>query len=262
MKKTKSLSHVIKKGSILRVKFSSLYRISGKSSILWVVFLTKTQKIQFFDSCSRNFNSLSHFFKKKKKFRSSSHAQKIQLFELRSKKVQFFESYKKKVQFFESFFWKRVQFFDFFWKKCHIKNGFDSLSHIQKKSSILWVMLQKEEGSILLVTLKTFNSLSYIQRRFNPLSHCWKKKKNKRVQFFESFFQTGSIISVSQHFCKKKNLWVMLKKWVQFCKSCQKKGFNSVSYIQKINSWSHFLLFFKTFFESFFFAKKVQFSES
>ena len=55
-------SHVIKKGSILRVilekslshiekKFSSLYRISGKSSILWVVFVfDKNSKIQFFES--------------------------------------------------------------------------------------------------------------------------------------------------------------------------------------------------------------------
>ena len=124
----------------------------------------------------------------------------------------------------------------------------------KKKGSNLWVILQQEEGSILLGTLKKLNSLSYIQRRFNSLSQIKTKvqlffekrfikegqfnesftkssilwiiveKKNKRVQFFESFFQTGSIISVSQNFCKKKNLWVMLKKWVQFLWVMLKKG--------------------------------------
>ena len=117
VKKTKSLSHVIKKGSILRVilkkslshiekkKFSSLYRIFGESSILWVVFFFwQNSKIQFFDSCS----------KKKKS-----------ILRVMLKKVQFIES-------------------------CSTKSEFDSLSHTPKrgrfysfshaqKKTILWV---------------------------------------------------------------------------------------------------------------------------
>ena len=86
-----SLSHIEKK----KKKNSSSYRIFEKTSILWVVFfffqktqkfnsLSQTQKkkslshaqekYQFFESCSRNFNSLSFFFFfKKKKFNSSNH---------------------------------------------------------------------------------------------------------------------------------------------------------------------------------------------
>ena len=145
--KNKSLSHVIKKGSILRVilkkslshiekkKFSSLYRIFGESSILWVVlFLTKTQK----------FNSLTHaqelsilwvilFFLKKKTILRVM-LEKVQFIESCSKRFNSLSHTRKKVQFFEFFFfWKRVQFF---------------------MSSILWVILQKEEGSILSDTLK------------------------------------------------------------------------------------------------------------
>ena len=137
----------------------------------------------------------------------------------------------KKVQFFESFFWKEFNFRVFFEKEVTFKKWVRFFeSYLKKESSILWVILQKEEGSILLVTLKKFNSLSYIQRRFNfeslsqiktkvqllleevhkrgsilwviykefnPLSHCW--KKNKKVQFFESFFHTGI-----NHFCESK----------------------------------------------------------
>ena len=68
----------------------------------------------------------------------------------------------------------------------------------------------------------------------------------KRVQSFESLLKkkTKGFNSLSQFSRQdqsflwvkifvKQILWVMLKKWVQFCESCQKKGFNSVSYIQK-----------------------------
>ena len=100
----------------------------------------------------------------------------------------------------------------------------------------------------------------------------------KRVQSFESLLKKKGFNSLS-HFSRqdqsflwvkifvKQILWVMLKKWVQFCESCKKgfnsvscirkKGFNSVSYIQKINSWSHFYFFSKhSVSHFFFFAKK------
>ena len=90
--------------------------------------------------------------------------------------------------------------------------------------------------------------MSHLQRVqfFEPLL-------KKKVQFFESFFQTGSIISVCQNFCKKNSLGHIQKNGFNFYESCQKKKerFNSVSCIRKrgsilwvifqkkINSWSH-----------------------
>ena len=87
------------------------------------------------------------------------------------------------------------------------------------------------------------------------MSHCWKKKTKGFNSL--SHFSRQDLSFLWVKIFVKQILWVMLKKWVQFCESCQKKGFNSVSYIQKINSWSHFYFFlFKTFFESFFFLQK------
>ena len=107
--------------------------------------------------------------------------------------VRFFESYaKKKVQFFES-----EKKFNSCWEEVH------------KRGSIQWV----------------------IYKEFNPLSHCWKKK---RVQFFESFFQ-GSILWVIfpdriNHFCESKFLQN------KFYESCWKNGFNSVSHVKQKGS--------------------------
>ena len=95
----------------------------------------------------------------------------------------------------------------------------------------------------------------------------------QRVQLFESLlkkrcsilwviFQTGSNISVSQNFCTKifkkwvQFLWVKLKKKVQFCELYSKKGFNSVSYIQKNQFLETSVKKKVGFFESYFFLKK------
>ena len=142
VKKTKSLSHVIKKGWILRVIMKNLWVIlKKKSSVLCIVFLVKAQffesffffltnsKIQFFDSCSRNFNSLSHFFEKILRVM----LKKVQFIESCSKRFNSLNHTRKKVQFFEFIFWKE---FHFFWKKrkkTSQKNGFDSLSHTPKR---------------------------------------------------------------------------------------------------------------------------------
>ena len=155
--KKKKLNHLRQRGKSFnslrrkrkRVQFSASYS-KKKVSILCVIFKEK------------GFNSLSHI--QKKKINSLCHAQKIQLFELHSQKVQFFESYKKNVQFFESFFVKRVQFFEFFfWRKSHIKKWVRFFESYSKRVQF-FESFQKEEGSILLVTLK---------------------KKTKGVTFFE-----------------------------------------------------------------------------
>ena len=198
------LNHVIKKGSILRVILKKIFESYWKEvqffvSYFWeklnslsrFFFFDKNSKIQFFES---------FFFFEKKKFRSSSHAQK---------NSTFWVTFKEGSILWVISFGKEFNFLNFLWKKVTLKNEFDSLSHIKKK----------------------------------------------KVQFFESFFQTGSIISVSQHFCKKK-----------FYESCWKNGFNSVSHVKKKVQFCELyskksilgVIFwlFKTFFASFFFCKK------
>ena len=117
-------------------------------------------------------------------------------------KVQFFESFQKK-QFFESFFKTLCILQKNLWVVFTMREGFNSVIFFCQKNSILWVISET----------KRFNSLSHQRkRRFNSLSH-------KR---------------------KCSILWVVFKKWVQFCESCWKEGFNSVSHVKKkFNSVSH-----------------------
>ena len=150
---------------------------------------------------------------------------------------------------------RRVQFFESFWKEGFNsvsyflkEKWFNSLNHVQKvgsismsqcwrKSSILWVML------------------------------------NRRVQFFESCWTEGfnSFSHVEQ---KGSILWVMLKRRVQFCQSFWKEGFNSVSLIkkkgsiqwiiffEKFNSWSQNKKGFQCLESFLFFPTKIKFIES
>ena len=81
-------------------------------------------------------------------------------------------------------------------------------------------------------------------------------KKAKRVQFFESFFQTGSRSKKWVQF-----LWVMLKKGFNFYESCWtkrsilwvvfEKGVQFCEWNSEKNSWSHFFFFEKIFFKRF-----------
>ena len=199
--------------TILKIKFSSLCRIFEKSSILWG--LKKISKIQFFDSCSRNFHSWSHFFKQSsilrvslknvqfieshsKRFDSLSHTPKrgrFYSFSLAQKKIQLFELHSKKVQFFES----DKKKFNSYWEEVHKRGSvpwivykeFNSLSHFSKKKiSILWVF--STQSSILWIR---FNSLSILTKVQFFESH-WKTRK---VRFFESERETST-------------LWVILKR--------------------------------------------------
>ena len=136
----------------------------------------------------------------------------------------------------------RVQFFE-----SHFQKEFNSLSHIQpkssiffgsyrkkfsslsrKKSSITWVILKK--SWVLEVIRKKFNSMIHIQKKKNFLSHIQSTISlspiKEGVQFLESYYEkTDSILRV-----------------------IVKKGWNSSSNVQKKVPF---------FFESYFLKKKV-----
>ena len=191
-----SLSHIQEKGPILSV-------LVKKSSILWV----KLNNIKSLSPIEKG--SILWVILKKSGFDSSGHVKKI-----------------------------NFDFFDYFSTKnfnlSHIqKNGFDSLSRIQKKkSSIFWVILRKrfnslnhtqKRGSILWVIFKKKKVqpfwVKFKKKRFDSLSRI----KKKKVQFFDFFF------------LKKKNLGLVLKKKVKFFESC------------KNSSYEREVLFFETY---------------
>ena len=186
-----SLSHIEK-------KFSSLYRIFGESSILWVVFFffSQTQKSNSLTHAQKKFNSSSHvkegsiqwvvfkqkwvgFFESYSKKRKVPRSKKKKFFELHSKKVQFFESVKKTTQI-EKRFIKEAQFYESF-----------------TKSSILWVIFLKEDFVFLSLffwhKVQFFESYSWKKKRFNSVSHY-----KKQVQLFESFFQNSFLWVTSE----------------------------------------------------------------
>ena len=164
------------------------------------------KKVKFFESYLKKV----HFFESYlKKFNSESHTKKGQFFESKIK-VQFFESYKKKgsILWVFFFFLKRVSFF---WKK------FKNIT--EKMGSILWVILQEEEGSILLVTLK---KKTILELQFKEGSILWVSKKTTQI---EKVHKKGSI------------LWVVYK------------AFNSLSHFSK-RRFRFFESFFDTRFNS------------
>ena len=152
----------LKMGSILWViyfvskkKFNSLSHIE-KGTILWLIFQRKGNN--FFETYSKRvqsfwfiFNSMSLFFAKEG-FNSLNHIEKkVQFLESFFKKFnsvshifceKFLESYFAKGinSYFESYFYlfkkkKKVQLFESYFFK-----GSISLSHVEKKGSILWVI--------------------------------------------------------------------------------------------------------------------------
>ena len=89
---------------------------------------------------------------------------------------------------------------------------FHSMSHIEKRVSILWVILEKE-----------FNSLSHVQKkRFNSWRH-WKE-----VQFFESDWNEFNSLS---HIETSVILWVILKRGLK------KRGFKSMGHLKSSIRW-------------------------
>ena len=152
----------------------------------------------------------------------------------------------------------------------HIQKKFNSLS--QKKSSTLVEKRFIKEGQFN-ESFKKSSILWAFFPKVQSFESLLKKKKTKGFNSLSQFSRQDQSFLWVKIFVKQI-LWVMLKKWVQFCESCQKKGFNSVSHVKKKGSilWvifkknqflESFLLFFlfKTFFESFFFfLKKKRFN--
>ena len=266
-------SYSKKKDSILCVIFHSLRHIQNKGSILCVIL-----------------EKQGHFFESWKKVGSTLLSQFEKNLCVILKKIYFFESCKRKLK------WKRGSIlWDILRKQrvsilCQMKKNFMSLSHIEKRFikrvSILWVILKKfnyltlfekvkseKKGPILWVAFvfqkKTCESFSkkgsilrviyqmgsihsdVLKRGFNSLSHIF-----LQMVWFFRVFQKGHFLyfSTKVQFFKLRS-----KKWVRFFESFSKRLFDSVSYIQKINSWSHF--YFSKHSLSLF-CKKVQFSES
>ena len=243
-----------------RVQFRESHGKNG--SVLWVMFFLQKssilrdiceKKVQFFEFCEAYFirkNSLSCNSEKflwvmfKKGFNSSCHL---------VKRVQFFESPSEEC----SILW--VKF---------LKIRFNSLSHIPKKSSILWVVFKKnvqffeirkvfnwvseKMGSILCVmkkkkkvqffwVTKRVQFLSHIRKRFNSSSQ--KIFLQKSLSLFPKnvkFSEFCEKVHVFEPFAEEDSiLWVTLKKrvecfesysilWVQLIKIL-----NSVSRIEK-----------------------------
>ena len=181
-----------------------------KGSILWVFFLKK------------RFNSLKHIFQKGDN--SLSHVEK---------RWQFCDSYLKEE---ETILWDifkkvfnpliHIQFFEFFFLKknlSHIQKKFYSLSRIQQKGSILWVILKKvwvmwKKSSILCVLYSVkswFNSVCRIKKGILKNSILWVILK--KVQFFDSFF-------LQKAYSQKK---------INSLSHIQEKRFNSLRHVQE-----------------------------
>ena len=255
-KRVHSSGHVREK-SVLNF-FSFIF--FSKISIFWVTF--------------KKMGSI-HWVVLKKKFVFLSHTQK---------EIQFFESYSfwlKRGSILSSHVHKEFNSLRHIQKKRFNslryiqRKGFNSWSYIQKKSSILWVIwrVQHFESNWKVVLKKRFNSMShkksvtsmshwmssilwviFLKKMLNSLSLFSKSsilwvivEKNKRVQFFESFFQTGS---------RSKKMGSISMSHVE------KKAFNSVSCIRKRGSilWMKFKK--NQFLESSSPKKKVGFFES
>ena len=235
-RKFNSLSHFWKEGSILwfcqnlREKDQSLRHIQEKRFILRVIFRKK--------------GSILWVMKKRK----------VQfLWLMLERRVQFRESHEKMVQFCEScFFFEKVQLFESFVKRSfnslsfvsHVqkkknhffdscwKSGFDSLTHIEKEGSVLWVTLSKVQSFD-----SYFQKVQFLKVIFWRGSSLWvilKKKKKvqfsesiyKRVQFIESYFPKTINLFFESYIVSKRNiLWVKLKKrhflWVMLKRSVQ-----------------------------------------
>ena len=204
-----------KKGSILWVipekRGSILWVISEKrGSILGVISKKRVQFFELFFSIlwvvfkKKEFDSLSRIFEKKK-FNSLCHIQK---------KVQFCESYSKKKK--GSILWVIFEKSSILWVK-------------QKRSSILWVIPKKD------------------QLFFQGIQWYTVRPGRPQLQWFNSNAEEKRKIQTK----KRPIVWVMfkrlksfnhVKKEVSVLSVISRKGFNSLSHIEKkkaLKSLSH-----------------------
>ena len=233
-------------------RFNSLSRIQKKFNDVSQF----KSKAQLFESHWKKFKSLSHI---QKKFNSLSMLKKSNSLRHMEKRVQFFESYCKMVQFFELYFLEEKWFISLshvqilwvnvekmFNTVSHVEKneGFNSLSHVEPKGSILWVILKRgfQFCELYFLKEKWFNSLNHVQKVGSiSMSQCWRKGFNSLSHVEKEGF--NSLSHVEQ---KGSILWVMLNRRVQFCQSFWKEGFNSVSLIKKKGS-IQWIIFFEKF---------------
>ena len=173
--------------------------------MLRVIFAKKTlwitlKKFHFFESVEKVFNLLSR---------------------IQQKRVQFFESYQKKE--FNSFS-------SILWVKFHSvsKKRFNSVSHIQKKSSILWVKFKKL--ILWVIFWKKFISWSQIWKMgpilfviFEQMGPILFVIFEQKVQLFASCQRNLTVQFIASYSRKESNSLVIFKE----------KGFNSVSRTEK-----------------------------
>ena len=161
-KRSNSFRHIWTKGPILCVilqKFncSILWVMFKKGSNIWVIFPKKV-------------NSLGHI---KEGFNSSKHIEKIKSFE------SYWKSSIEKCSILRVICWegfsslsnilKMVQFFESNWKE-----GFHSVSHINRKGSIPWIIVFQKKFNSWVIFLKRVKSLeSFLQKNF--LNHIEKR---------------------------------------------------------------------------------------
>ena len=262
--KDQSLRHIQEK------RFNSLRHIpKTKSSILWVNIQKKVQffessckkeRFNFYDSSwKEGFNSVSHM---EKWFSSVSHvfsSKSSILRDICEKKVQFFE-------FCEAYFirktlWVVIQksFCESCSKKgsilCHFVKRVQFFESPSEECSILWVKFLKIRfNSLSHIPKKEFNSVSRVRvkRMFNSLD----QKSVLQLSQFLTFFNDG--FNSLRHEQKGK----FFGKNIQFFWVPLKKGFNSLSQIEKNNPLSHIPDKVQVF-ESFWAIKRVvQFFES
>ena len=211
----KSLSKIEFCGANFQIKLN--YWNLMKKSTLWVMFKKGSNICLIF---SKKVNSLGHIKKKGstlqnilKNFNPLSHSEKVLL---------------KKMVNSSSHMLKLLQFFESNWKE-----GFHSVSHINRKGSILWVIaFQKKFNSWVIFFEKGLNAQSHVFEKdslnhIEKISILWVSKK--RVQFVESYSTKKSSI-----------LRVLSEKGVQFFESRKKSSVLCVSHIfKRVNSLSH-----------------------
>ena len=192
------------------------------------LYFFKIKRVQFFEW----YQKIISLGRIRKRYNSLKCIQKkVQVFELNSNKNEF--NSLSQIKKFNSLSHSKIS--SIIW--VILKEKFSSLSHVQKKKSILWVLISKKK--------KRCNSLSHIFEKKNQF-----QSHRKKFRIFEP-----------QFLFLKKSLWVMFKKKMfnSLSRVPKKKRFNFLSHIKKkrFNSLSHITTKFNYLSR----IKKVQFFE-
>ena len=220
------------------------------------------KKVQFFESYEKVQKCwilrMNHIFQK------GSILNVIFVYEKKKGSILLSHIWQKMVQFCESCF-KRVQFFKSYWKK-----DANSVSHLFKKGSFLWLIFQKGYSVLWVILTKIQLCESYWKRFIKRGSTLWvifekgfyslRYTQKGSIHWFFFVFLTRKTVQVFESKKEQFILWVIYfvklkyslshtKKWIQFLwvmlkrfqflwvmlkrrvRSCWKEGFNSVSHV-------------------------------